>query len=100
MNPYTESELDTFRLLQPLIQVSQGSENAQPSPYCSVRVIFMCLGVAKVHQESIPEQLGNMPIVALDDFRTASLIGTDHIPVLFGVELAGESSGVHQITKH
>ena len=32
-----------------------------------------------------------MSIVALDDFSTSRLIGTDHVPVVFGIELADES---------
>ena len=48
----------------------------------------MCLGIAKVHEETIPEQLGDMSIIALDDFGTDALIRTDHVPVVFGVELA------------
>src|SRR5215813_7459921 len=52
--PYPDGEMDTFGLLQTLIQVSQGSKNSQPSPYCSLRIVFMSLGVAKIHQESIP----------------------------------------------
>jgi hypothetical protein len=53
----------------------------------SVSVIFVSHWIPKVHQKSIPKELGDMPIVALDDFRTSRLIGTDHVPVLFGIEL-------------
>src|SRR5262245_34194395 len=60
----------------------------------------MCLGIAKVHEESIPKQLGDMPIVALDNVGTHPLICTDHVTPVFWVELAGESSGVHHITEH
>ena len=56
--------------------------------------------IAKVDQEPIPEQLGDMPIVALDNVGTHPLIRTDHVPVLFGIELAGETRGVHEVTKH
>jgi hypothetical protein len=45
----------------------------------------MCVGVAKIDEQTIPKQLSDMPIVALDDFRTSSLIGTDDFPVLFGI---------------
>src|SRR5437879_5669795 len=60
----------------------------------------MGLGIAKVHQKSIPQELGNMSLIALDDFSTSSLIGTHHLPVLFRIELAGEFRGVHEVTKH
>jgi len=60
----------------------------------------MCLGIPKVDQETIPEQLGNMSIVALDNVGTHPLIRTYHVPVVFGIELAGEFGRVHQIAKH
>src|SRR6516225_7393106 len=41
-----------------------------------------------------------MPIVALDHVGTNSLIRTYHVPILFGVELAGEFRRVHEITEH
>src|SRR5438067_5931977 len=100
MNAHMDSELDTFILLQTAIEVSHGSKNSQTSPYCSLGVIFMCLGIAEVHEESIPEELGDMPIVALDNFRTSRLIGTDDFPVLFGVELGGKFSGIDQVAEH
>src|SRR5215475_6278878 len=100
MNPYTKSKLDTFLLVQTGIEVSHGSKNSQPSPYCSLGIVFMCLGIAKVHEESIPQELGDMPIVALDNHCTGGLICTYHIPVLFRIELAGELRRVHQITEH
>jgi hypothetical protein len=50
-------------------------------------IILMRLGIPKVYEEPIPEKLGDVPIVALDDVRTRRLIGTDDFPVLFGIEL-------------
>jgi hypothetical protein len=60
----------------------------------------MGLGIAKVHEESIPEQLGDMSIVALDDFSTSRLIGTHHVTPVFWVELAGEFGRIDQVTEH
>src|SRR5215467_5241147 len=100
MYPYTDGELNTFDLLQPLIQVSYSSKNSQTSPYCSVGVILMCLGIPKVHQQSIAQKLRNVSVKTLDDFRTSGLIGTYHVSVHFWVELGGEFRGVHQITEH
>src|SRR5438132_8739436 len=100
MNTDVESELDTFRLLQPLIQVSHGIEDTQPRAYCSLSVVLMGLGIPKIHQETIPEQLGDMSIVALDNLGTGGLIRTDHVSVVFGIELRGELRGVHQVAEH
>src|SRR2546430_6250494 len=60
----------------------------------------MGLGIAKIDEETIPKELGNMSLIALDDFRTCRLIGTNDFPVLFGVELGGESGRIDQITEH
>src|SRR5215475_13529752 len=82
------------------MQLSHGSKNAQPRPYCSLGVIFMGLGIAEVHQESIPQELGNVSVKTLDDVRTNSVIGTDHLPILFGVELRGQVGGIDQVAEH
>ena len=60
----------------------------------------MGLWIAKVPKESIPQELRDVPVIASNHLRTGGLIRTDDFPVLFWVELAGESSRVHQITKH
>jgi hypothetical protein len=100
MNPETDGELDTFGLLQILIQVSHGSMNSQTSPYCSLRIILMGLRIAKIHQQSITQELGNMSVKMLDDFRTRRLIGTDDFSVVFWVKLRGECGGLHQVAEH
>jgi hypothetical protein len=100
MNTYTESKLDTFLSLEMGIQVSHGSKDIQACPYCSVCVIFMSVGIAKIDEETISEQLSDMSIVTLDNVGTHPLICTHHIPVLFGVELGGETSGIDQVTEH
>ena len=41
-----------------------------------------------------------MSIVALDHFGTHLLICPHHIPVVFGIESAGECGGVHQVAEH
>jgi len=41
--------------------------------------------VAKIHQETITQELGNVSVKTLDDFSTSSLIGTDRVPLLFWV---------------
>src|SRR5215471_8733822 len=56
--------------------------------------------IAKVDQQTITEQLGNMSIVALDHAGTHPLIGTHHVPPVFRVELGGESGGIDQVAEH
>ena len=83
-----------------VLRASTASRIPKPSMDSSSGIIFMRLGIAKIHQETITQELGNVSVKTLDDFSTRRLIGSDHVPVLFGVELAGESRRIHQITKH
>src|SRR5215831_1167991 len=100
MNAHTDSELETFRLLQTLIQVSQGSKNSQPSSYCSLRIVFMGVGIAEIDEQTVTKQLGDMPIVALNNVGTYPLIGTHHVTPVFRVELRCELRRVHQVAEH
>src|SRR5262249_429226 len=60
----------------------------------------MGVGIAKVDEQAVTERLGDMSIVALDNFGTNLLKGPDYVSVLFGIELAGQFGRVHQIAKH
>src|SRR5262252_6571723 len=99
---YTETycQSDAFVLFEMGIQGSYRLYDAQTSPYCSVGVIFMGVGIAEVHQQSIAQELCNVSVKTLDDFRTSGLIGTYHVSVHFWVELRREFRGVHEVTKH
>jgi hypothetical protein len=50
MHPYTDGEWDTFFLLQTGMQVFHRSENTQTRSYCSLSVISMGVGIAKIDQ--------------------------------------------------
>ena len=54
MYPDPYSKLNTFVSLQLFIQVFYRREDTQASPYCSLGVIFMGVGIPKVDQETIP----------------------------------------------
>src|SRR2546425_1281733 len=100
MNSNADSKLDTFILLQTAIEVSHSSNNSQTSPYCSLGVIFMGLGIAEVDQETIAKVLGDMPIEALNNFRTHLLICPYHVTPVFRVELGCQLRRFHQITEN
>jgi hypothetical protein len=65
-----------------------------------VRIIFMGLGIPKIHQESIAQELSDVPVIALDNFSTHPLIRPYHVPPVFRVELRGELRRVHQVAEH
>jgi len=63
-------------------------------------IIFVSHRKAEVDQETIAKELGDMPIVALDNVGTHPLICMHYVTPVFWVELAGKTSGVHQVTEH
>jgi hypothetical protein len=60
----------------------------------------MGMGIAKVHQESIPQELGDVPVKTLDHFGTHPLICTHHVTPVFGVELRRKPGGIDQVAEH
>src|SRR5215468_6196835 len=100
MNANADSELDTLRLLQTSIEVSHGSKNSQTSSDSPLCIIFMGVGIAEIDEQTVTEQLGDMPIVALNHVGTHPLIGTHHVPPVFRVELRGKLRRVHQVAEH
>src|SRR3989442_3984845 len=55
--------------------------------------------IAKVHQHTIAQILGNMPLVARDDLATGGLIGPHPGMIVFGVELLCKRCGPHQVNE-
>ena len=93
-----DGELDTFGLLQPLIQVSHGIEDTQTCPYCALGVIFMCLGIPKIDEESIPKELSDVSFIA-SNYPYRWLGRHERLPVVFRVELGGELGGIDQVSE-
>jgi len=100
MDAYPDTELDTLLSLQTGIEVSHGSEETQTRSYCSLGIVFVSLGIPKVHQETVSQELGDMSIKACNDFGTHLLICTHHITPVFRVELAGQLGRVHEVAEH
>jgi hypothetical protein len=96
----TDGKLDTFGLLQMGIEVSHGSKDAQTSSDSSLGIIFMGLGIPKVHQESITKELGDMTIKVCDDLGTDLLICTYNLSQVLRIKLSGQGSGIDQVAEH
>ena len=84
---------------QPGLEGGQGVEHPQPGPHRPLGIVFVRLRIAEVHEQAIPEVLGNGALKALDDGGAGGLIGADHLTVIFGVELPGQACRLHQVTK-
>jgi hypothetical protein len=55
--------------------------------------------VANIDQQPIAEVLGNMALILPNDLGRGLLVGAHHGAQVFGVELAGELRGAHQVTE-
>src|SRR5262245_27106773 len=96
----TYCQPDASVLFETGIQGSYRLDDSQPCMNSSMCVIFVSQGIAKIDQETIAKILGDVTLIALNHPSTGGLIGTNHVPVVFGIKLAGELGGVHEVTKH
>ena len=92
-------ELDAVLCRQTGIQGGDGLDNAQAGVHRAPGIVFMGCGVAKIDQQPIAEILGDMALVVLNDLGRGLLVGAHHRAQVFGVELAGELRGAHQVTE-
>jgi hypothetical protein len=79
--------------------LAQRLHHPQSRPHRPLRIIFVCPGIAKVDEQAIAEVLRNMPLKAGDHLGTDVLIGPHHLTQILRVELTGEHSRLHQVTK-
>jgi hypothetical protein len=100
MDPNTHRQSDALVVLDVVMQCRHRLEDLQASPYCSVGIVLMGLGVAKVDQESIAQELRYMPVIALDDRGARGLVGPHDVPIFFRVKLRGQGGGIDQVAEH
>jgi len=100
MYPYTDGELDTLLLCETGMQFFHRIKDSQASPYCSLGIVFVRLGIPKIYQQSITKELGNIAVKMSDDVCAYLLIRTDNLSSVLRVELSRQSGGLHQITEH
>jgi hypothetical protein len=99
VNPHTHGYLDAPFAHQTRIEVAQGVDHAEPGADGALSVVLMRLGIAKVDQQAVAQVLGDIAVKAADHLGARLLIGPDHLPPVFGIEVRGEGGRVHQITK-
>src|SRR5262245_12497197 len=100
MEPQSDCQSDALVLSETGIQGSYRFYNSQPGANSSLGVILMGMRIAEIDEQTVTEQLGDMPIVALNNVGTHPLVCTDHIPVLFGIDLGGELGRINQVAEH
>src|SRR5262249_9093630 len=60
----------------------------------------MGVGVAEIAEPTVTEQVGDMPMVALDNVGTHPLISTHHVTPVFRIELRGQFGGINEVAEH
>jgi hypothetical protein len=100
MDADADRQLYPWVLCQTGIEPSQRLHHVEASPHGPLGVVFMRLGIPKVHQQTIPKVLCDMAIKALDDRSGGLLVGPYHRAPIFRVELASEERRVNEITEH
>jgi len=100
VDPHPDGQADPVRLLQAGMQPLHRGNGSKACPHGALGVVFVRLGIAKVDQQAIAKVLGNVPVEALDDLGTRSLVRPDHRPIVLRVEPSGEGGRAHQIAEH
>src|SRR5215471_6130071 len=96
----TDGKVDIVLWCEMGRQVCHRLKDSQASPYCSLGIVLVRLGIAKIDQQSITKELGNIAVKTRDDVCAHLLIRTDNLSEVLRVELPRQGSGLHQITEH
>jgi hypothetical protein len=90
-SPDAYRHLDAILWFQTRMQGCHGLDKLQTALHGPLRLVFMGMGVAEVHQEPIAEVLRYIAVEVLDHGSRSLLVGAYDGAVVFGVEPAGES---------
>ena len=99
MDTHADRQADRVLLRQPFMQPAEGFDHPKTSTHRPLGIVFVCPGIAKVHQQPIAKVLGDMAVKALDHLRTGGVIGLDDLAQVFQVELSSERRRVDQVTE-
>jgi hypothetical protein len=93
-------KLDAILGFHAAIQRPHGLHNPQSSAHGAVRIIFVCLGVAKVNQKPITEILRYMAVKSLNHVSGRFLVRAHDLAKVFGIEPGRQVGRAEQIAKH
>ena len=99
VDPDPHGQPDALVLAQPGVEYPQGLQYAQSGAHGALGIVLMRLRIAEVDEQPVPQVLGDMALVALDDGRRRLLVSAHHRAEVFRVELPGEARGVDQVTE-
>jgi hypothetical protein len=100
VNAKPNGKLNAILGLQAGVQLPHGLDNPQTCLHCPVRIVFVCLGIAKVNQKPVTEILCYVAVKALNYICCLFLVGPHNLAKVFGVESGGQFGRSNQIAKH
>src|SRR5262245_55570637 len=100
MDADADRQLYPWVLCQTDIEPSQSLQQIKASPHGSAGVVFMRLGITKVHQQTIPEVLRDIAVKALNDCCCGLLVGAYYLAPIFRVMLTSQERRVDEVTEH
>ena len=92
-------ELQTPLPAQPLVQLCQGFDDAEPRPHRALGIVLVGLGKAEVHHHPVAQELGHVAVEGLHHPGGALLVATDHVAPVLGIDAGRQAGGVHQVTE-
>jgi hypothetical protein len=75
MNPDTYSQGKVLMRLKACLPLPYGIQYLQPAPYRPMRIILVCLGIAKIDQEAIVPMLRHAAVEACDNLHAGRMQG-------------------------
>jgi hypothetical protein len=75
-------------------------DKTEPGANCSLSVMFMRLGVAKIGENAVTHVFCNEATIALDLFGAAAVINGNDVPQVLGVEPSRQRRRANQVAKH
>src|SRR5262245_51890272 len=82
------------------LECDHRSDHLQPRAHCSIGIILMGLGVAKVDKHAVAEIPRHEPPETSHGFSDAFLIGRDELSQVFRIHLSGECGRTNEVREH
>src|SRR5215831_821830 len=84
----------------PSTKIRDSLNQLKASPYCTLRIILMCLRVSEVREHAVAHVLRYKSAGLGNLFSAAAMVAGDDLPHVFGIEAGGKSGRANQVTEH
>jgi len=99
VDAHPHGQADTARGL-PCVDGADSLHDREPSAHRALGVIAVRGRITPIHEQAVPEVLGDVAVESRDHARARGLITAHMHAQLFGVEAAGERRRAHEVAEH